>query len=162
MSDEIGNTPIEPIVPEPAGTVPEQPWTTTQTGYTQVPPPPPAYGQVPPGYVPAPAGAGLSDSAAGAIAYITFIPAIVFLLIEPYKSKPFVKFHCIQQLGLTVVGFLLHFLLIVPLLGLIIWVVGWLTLVVVWILCVLKASQGGAFKLPVIGKFAAEQSGWMI
>jgi len=146
MSDE--NKPVEPAVPE-------QPWTTTSTGYTQAPPPPP-------GYAPVPAGSGLSDSAAGAIAYITIIPAIIFLLIDPYKSKPFVKFHCIQELGLTLVGFLLHFLLIVPLLGLIIWVVGWVALVVVWLLCVLKASQGGAFKLPLIGNFAAEQSGWRI
>lgn len=165
MSDEMGNTPIQPVVPEPTGTVPEQPWTTTQTGYTQVPPPPP-YGQVPPGYVPVQAGQGLSDSAAGAIAYITFIPAIVFLLIEPYKSKPFVKFHCIQELGLTVVAMVLnvlfHFLVFVPFLGALFAFLAWVVLFIVWILCVLKASQGGAFKLPWIGKFAAEQSGWMI
>jgi uncharacterized membrane protein len=153
MSDE--NNPIEPVVPE-------QPWTTTSTGYTQVPPPPPPYGQAPPpGYAPAPSS-GLSDSAAGAIAYITIIPAILFLLIDPYKNKPFVKFHCIQELGLAVVLFLLHFIVIIPILGWLIYIFGGLALLVVWILCILKASQGGAFKLPLIGKFAAEQSGWLI
>jgi uncharacterized membrane protein len=161
MSDEMGNTPIEPVVPEPAGTAPEQPWTTTSTAYTQAPPPPP-YGQVPPGYVPVPAGQGLSDSAAGAIAYLTIIPAIIFLLIDPYKNKPFVKFHCIQELGLAVVLFLLHFIVVIPILGWLIYIFGGLALLVVWILCILKASQGGAFKLPLIGKFAAEQSGWAI
>jgi len=149
MNDETGNTPIEPIVPEPVGTVPEQPWTTTSTGYAKVPP-----------------GAGLSDSAAGAIAYLTFIPAVIFLLIEPYKSKPFVKFHCIQELGLTAVAMILnvlfHFLVFVPFFGALFAFLAWVVLFIVWLLCLLKAAQGGAFKLPVIGKFAAEQSGWMI
>ncbi len=159
MSDETGNTPMEPAVPE-------QPWTTTQTGYTQVPPPSPPYGQVPPGYVPVQAGQGLSDSAAGAIAYLTFIPAVIFLLVEPYKSKPFVKFHCIQELGLTLVAMILnvlfHFMVFVPFLGALFAFLAWVVLFIVWLLCLLKAAQGGAFKLPWIGKFAAEQSGWMI
>ena len=49
---------------------------------------------------PAPAiavtAAGLSDNAAGAIAYITFIPALIFLLVEPYNRKAFVRFHSFQ------------------------------------------------------------------
>jgi len=164
MSDEMGTTPSQPVVPEPAGTAPEQPWTTTSTGYTQAPPP---YTQAPPpGYVPAPAGQGLSDSAAGAIAYLTFIPAVIFLLIDPYKNKPFVKFHCIQELGLTVAGMVLnilfHFLVFIPFLGILFAGLVWILLFIVWLLCILKASQGGAFKLPLIGKFAAEQSGWNI
>ena len=45
---------------------------------------------------------GLSDNAAGAIAYITIIPAIVFLLVEPYNKKPFVRFHAWQCIFLYV------------------------------------------------------------
>jgi uncharacterized membrane protein len=150
MSDEMGNTP--PPMGDPAA--PEQPW--TQTNYT-APPPPPA------GYIPPPvAGSGLSDTAAGAIAYLTFIPAVIFLVIDPYKQKPFVKFHCIQELGLTVVAFLLHFLVIIPFLGLLIDVVGSLALFVVWIICILKASQGGAFKIPFLSDFASQQSGYVV
>jgi uncharacterized membrane protein len=136
MSDETGNVP-------------------PQESYQQVPPPPV--------YVAPPAQSdGLSDSAAGALAYITIIPAIVFLLIDPYKNKPFVKFHCFQCLGLAVVGFCLGVIAVIPILGWIIYIVGMLTILVVWILCILKASQGGAFKLPVIGDFAAKQSGYSI
>ncbi len=145
MSDELGNIP-----PEPTYTSPPPP----PPGYTQAPPPPPGYGT-------APASSGLSDSAAGALAYVTIIPAIIFLLVAPYNTKPFVKFHAFQCLGLAVVGIVLHVLLIVPFLGWIVWAIGWLALVVVWALCILKASQGGSFKLPLIGKFAAEQSGYM-
>src|SRR3954452_9966484 len=49
----------------------------------------------------APSSAGLSDNAAGAIAYVTIIPAIIFLLVEPYNRKRFVRFHAFQCLFLA-------------------------------------------------------------
>jgi uncharacterized membrane protein len=110
----------------------------------------------------APQAAGISDNLAGALAYVTIIPAILFLLIAPYNQKPFVKFHAIQCLGLAVTGFLLGIIAIIPILGQIVFILGWLAMVVLWILCVVKAFGGGAFKLPVIGKFASEQSGYTI
>jgi len=33
---------------------------------------------------------------------------------------------------------------------------------VVWVMCIIKASQGSAFKLPFIGDFAAQQAGYRI
>jgi len=149
----------------------EPAWGAPQPNYTQAgpppPPPPPAdYAQTayppppPPGYVPA--NAGLSDTAASALAYVTFIPAIIFLVVAPYNQKPVIKFHAIQELGLTIVGMILRIFWVVPFFG---WVVGGIcevALLVVWILCIVKASQGGAFKLPVIGDFAAQQSGYRI
>ncbi len=154
MSDEFGNVP--PQAGEPAV---EKPWgTPVETGYQHAPPP----GYVPPAGYPPPASSGLSDSAAGAIAYLTIIPAIVFLLLEPYKNKAFIRFHCIQELSLAVCMFVLHFFWMIPFLGWAIALVGYLVLFVVWCLCILKASQGGSFKIPVIGKFAAEQSGYNV
>jgi uncharacterized membrane protein len=138
MSDEMGSVPPE----------------AQQQGYQQVPPPPQ--------YIPPAQASGLSDTAAGALAYITIIPAIIFLLIDPYKDKPFVKFHSIQCLGLAICGFCLGVIAVIPILGWIIYIVGMLTMLVVWIICILKASQGGAFKLPVIGKFASDQSGYTV
>jgi hypothetical protein len=39
----------------------------------------------------APAGAGgLTDNVAGALAYVTIIPAIVFLVLEPYNRNRFI------------------------------------------------------------------------
>jgi uncharacterized membrane protein len=147
MSDqEFGSTPVE-ASSEPA-------WGAPPAGY--VPPPPP-----PPGYAAAPAS-GISDNLAGALAYVTIIPAILFLLIEPYNQKPFVKFHAIQCLGLAVTGFLIGLVAIIPILGWLVFIVGWIALVVTWILCVVKAFGGGAFKIPVIGKFASEQSGYIV
>jgi uncharacterized membrane protein len=138
MSDDLGSTPPEAT-------------------YTAPPPPPADYVAT---AAPATEG-GLSDTAAGAIAYITIIPAIIFLVMPPYNTKPFVKFHAFQCLGLGVTGFCLGIIGIIPILGWIVLFLGMIGLVIVWILCILKASQGGAFKLPIIGKFAAEQSGYL-
>ena len=42
--------------------------------------------------------APLEENIAGMLAYITIIPSIVFLVIEPYNRNRFVRFHCFQNL----------------------------------------------------------------
>jgi uncharacterized membrane protein len=142
---EFGSTP-------PAAESSTEPaWGTPQPTYT----PPPYATAAPPA-----AASGLSESAASALAYITFIPAIIFLLVPPYNQSAKIRFHAIQELGLSVVMFVLSFFLIIPFLGWLIYFVGFLSMLVMWILCILKASQGSAFKLPILGNFAAQQSGY--
>jgi uncharacterized membrane protein len=102
----------------------------------------------------------LSDTAAGALAYVTIIPAIIFLVMAPYNTRPFVKFHAFQCLGLAVVWFCLGIIGVIPILGWAVFALGGLALLVCWIICIVKASQGSAFKLPVISDFAAKQSGY--
>src|SRR5205085_9536160 len=46
-------------------------------------------------------GSGLSDTVASGLAYITIIPAILFLIIEPYNRNKTIKFHALQCLGLA-------------------------------------------------------------
>lgn len=118
----------------------------------------------------APAAVGttgfLRENVAGALAYVTFIPAIVFLARKPFKANPFVRFHSWQSIGLAIAGVMAGILLRVVfyLLGLIPWVghllawlavlvfsVGW---VILWLVALVKALQGEWFKLPVIGDFA--------
>ena len=75
---------------------------------------PPA--QVPPPTYPAPAPvvvttAGLSDNAAGAIAYITIIPAIIFLVMPPYNQSPTVRFHAWQSIFLNVFSIVMYIVL---------------------------------------------------
>jgi len=116
----------------------------------QVPPPPPSA---------APAE-GLSDTAAGALAYVTIIPAIIFLVMAPYNTKPFIRFHCFQCIGLAICWFCLGLVWVVPILGWIVGAIGFLALLVCWIMSIVKASQGSAFKIPFISEFAAKQSGY--
>jgi uncharacterized membrane protein len=110
---------------------------------------------------PAPAAASsgaLADNVASGLAYITIIPAIVFLLVEPYKSNKTVKFHAFQCLGLAVTMFAAGIIMIIPILG---WIVGILTYLacgVMWLICIIKAFSGGKFKVPVIGEFAEKQA----
>jgi uncharacterized membrane protein len=112
----------------------------------------------------------LPESIAGALAYFTFIPAIVFLLLEPYKKNHFVRFHSIQCLLLSGTGIVLAIalklagllLFIIPVLGpllvVLVSMVAGLAAVVIWLVLVVKAFQGHAFKLPLLGDFAAQRA----
>lgn len=127
----------------------------------------PIYAAPPPVYAAPPtatANAGLSDNAAGAIAYLTFIPALIFLLIEPYNKKPFVRFHAFQCIGLSVVSIALSVGLGFLSFGG--WFLGFglfmlirLVLFVAWLICIINAAQGKMFELPLIGPFAKQQAG---
>ncbi|MGA3087136.1 MAG: DUF4870 domain-containing protein [Terriglobales bacterium] len=112
-----------------------------------------------------PAG-GLSDNVAGALAYVTIIPAIVFLILEPFNKKRFIRFHAFQciffAIAWTILWIILSFVGHIPLLG-------WATVLlsplvglagfVIWLIVVLKAYQGQMFKLPIIGDMAEQQAG---
>jgi uncharacterized membrane protein len=109
----------------------------------------------------------LSDHAAGAIAYLTFIPAILFLVMEPYKRDSYVRYHSWQSillsLGAFAVNLVLAFLLIFallfsPRLHLVAWRAIELFWIAVWIVCVVNAAMGKRFKLPVIGELAEQQA----
>ena len=55
--------------------------------------------------MPEPNQSGLSDNAAGGLAYITIIPAIVFLIVEPFNKNSFVRFHSWQCIFLAIAWF---------------------------------------------------------
>lgn len=106
----------------------------------------------------APAG-GMEDNVAGMLAYITIIPAIIFLVMEPYNKRPFVRFHSFQCLFLAVALFVIHMvLMIVPIIGWLISMLVTIGSVILWVVLLLKAYQGQKFKLPFIGDFAEKQA----
>jgi uncharacterized membrane protein len=114
---------------------------------------------------------GLPESIAGALAYFTFVPAVIFLLRTPFSKNRFVRFHSVQCLLLWVASGLFAIavklasvvLFILPVLGpLLVWLVSTvvvLAAVVIWVVLVVKAFQGEMFKLPLLGDFAAQQAG---
>jgi uncharacterized membrane protein len=109
---------------------------------------------------------GLEDNVAGALAYVTIIPAIVFLVLEPFNRRRFVRFHSFQCLffavAWTALWIVLSFIAHIPFLGwatIIIWPLVSLVGFVIWLILVLKAYQGQMFKLPVIGDMAEKQAG---
>ena len=114
----------------------------------------------------APSAGGLTDNVAGALAYVTIIPAIVFLVVEPFNKKRFIRFHAFQCLffavAWTVLWIGLSIIAHLPFLGwatVLIWPLISLVGFVIWLILVLKAYQGQMFKLPVIGDMAEQQAG---
>lgn len=112
----------------------------------------------------------MTDNTAGMLAYITIIPAIIFLVMEPYNKNKFVRFHAWQNIffaiGLTVlwivlmvVGFVLD---IIPILGWILHILLAAALgigsLVVWVMLLIKANKGEKWKLPFIGDLAEKQA----
>ena len=120
-----------------------------------------------------PASAGIESNAAGALTYSAgFITGVIFLLIDPFKSDRFVRFHSFQSIFFNVawiglwiawmiVGFVLgavtkglFFLIEMPI-NLLLMMGG----VCLWAFLMYSAHQRKTFKLPVIGALAAKQAG---
>lgn len=110
----------------------------------------------------------LPEGIAGALAYLTFVPAVVFLLVEPYSKNRFVRFHSVQCLLLWVAALVTAAalklaslaLFIIPVAGplfvvLISAVLGFGAFVI-WLVLLVKAFQGETFKLPVLGEVAEQ------
>ena len=107
---------------------------------------------------------------AGALAYFTFIPAVVFLTLDPYRRNRFVRFHSFQSvlLWLAILIFALalriaaYVLFVIPVLGpllvVIVSVCGALAAFFLWGALVVKALQGETFKLIVLGDVAESYS----
>ena len=116
---------------------------------------------------------GIPDNIFGALAYVTFIPAIVFLFVEPFNKSRFIRFHALQSLllalALGVVGIALKIgfavLGLVPVVGRLIMTLVLLIVTpgcfILWIVLVIKALQRQPFKLPVIGDWAERQAEWV-
>jgi uncharacterized membrane protein len=108
---------------------------------------------------------GLTDNVAGALAYVTIIPAIVFLVMEPYNRNRFIRFHSFQcifaAVAWTCLWIALGIVVRIPLFGwltILVWPLISLGGFVIWLIVVLKAYQGQKFKLPVIGDIAEKQA----
>jgi uncharacterized membrane protein len=107
----------------------------------------------------------LPEAVAGSLAYL-FLPAILFLLVQPYSKNRFVRFHSFQCLGaclgavvvgavLRVIGFMLFFIpAFGPLFIVLVSMMVGLGFFIVWVLLIVKALQGERFKLPLVGEFA--------
>ena len=101
-----------------------------------------------------------------------FVTGIVFLVLDPYKSNSFVRFHAFQSIFFNVawttfwIIWMILSAVLAPLtagilrlialpLMLIFTVVGF----GMWIFLMVQAYQQKLFRLPIVGKFAAEHAG---
>jgi uncharacterized membrane protein len=108
---------------------------------------------------------------AGALAYVTFLPAVLFLFLRSYRKNSFVRFHSVQCLLCWLVGvavtvllrllnLILTFIPVVgPLLSLLLPVMVVLAAVLIWVVLLVKAVKGERYALPLIGAIAEQYSG---
>jgi uncharacterized membrane protein len=109
---------------------------------------------------------GLSYNAAAGIAYLTIIPAIVFLIVEPFKKSAYVRFHAWQSIFFFIawavidilVGMVQHLVPSTVFLTLTVLQLVGLALFIVWLIVFIGAFGGKRIKLPVIGDLAARQA----
>ena len=113
----------------------------------------------------------LSENLAGALAYFTILPAILFLFVEPYRKNIFVRFHALQcflyTAAIVLLGVALRFadyvLFVIPVLGpllvVVIDAVAALAAILLWCVLVAKAWRGETFKIPLLGDFAERYAG---
>jgi uncharacterized membrane protein len=105
--------------------------------------------------MPATAPGAIADNIAGALAYFTFIAAIIVLVVEPYRRNRFVRFHAFQCLAISIILLAVDStVLVTPVLGALFSTIVSLAAFLLWLLCLLKAYQGIMWKLPVIGDIA--------
>jgi uncharacterized membrane protein len=116
--------------------------------------------------LPEPGGAGtgaggqsadLQRNLVGALAYL-WIPAIFFLLVEPYNRDKFVRFHSFQALFLGLAAIAGHVVLsVIPIIGWTLIPLWSLLVVVVALIAAVKAYQNQTWSIPVIGPYAVKQ-----
>jgi len=126
---------------------------------------------VPP--VAAASAGGMADNVAGMLAYITIIPAIIFLVMEPYNKSRFVRFHAWQNIFLhgawiafwIALMILSAVLAVIPILGHLVAFLLWMALaiggLIIWVILLIKANAGQMYKLPFIGDLAEKQANAM-
>jgi len=114
------------------------------------------------------ASSSLPLNVAGGLCYLAgFLTGIFFLVAEPYRRNPSVRFHAFQSIFLSVAWFAVYFALgfLLSIMPGMLWRVSWMLHSVVsfgffclWLFLMFKAYNNEKFKLPVIGDLAAKQA----
>lgn len=94
----------------------------------------------------------------GLLSYLlTPIVPIIVLLMEDKKSRPFLRAHVFQALGLGVVE-----IVVLGIINVVLPVIGCFISIAIWVINIvyaLKANKGEVFEIPVITSFMKGQ-GW--
>lgn len=117
------------------------------------------------------AGTGLTPNIAGALAYsLGIITGILFLVLEPYRRNPFVRFQAFQSIFYFVfaVVFSIAWSIVV---GILMHVSGWiffvafplrmiisLAMFALWLYLMFQAYNEREFRIPVLGALAEKQA----
>lgn len=115
----------------------------------------------------------MATNIAAALTYLAgFITGIVFLVLDPYKSNSFVRFHAFQSIFFNVawaafwIVWMILSAVLTPLTARVFDLIALPLMFIfrvagfgVWIFLMYQAYEQKLFRLPIVGKFAAEQAG---
>ncbi len=109
---------------------------------------------------------GLSENAAGGLAYITVIPAIIFLIVAPYNKNSYIRFHSWQCIFMAIAWFVIdvaigifgRMLVFFRVISFALYPLIALAMLILWLMVLIKAFNGERFKLPIIGDLAEKQA----
>jgi uncharacterized membrane protein len=115
----------------------------------------------------------MATNVAGALTYLAgFITGIVFIATEPYKSNSFIRFHAFQSIFFNVAWIAIWMVWVVisailtPLTAGLFGIVALPVILILaltgfgtWLFLMYQAYQQKLFRLPFIGKYAAQQAG---
>jgi len=90
------------------------------------------------------------------IAYITIIGLIIAFVMNKDKKEDFANYHIKQSLGIAITGFAVGILSVIPYLGWIVWIVGFLALTYMWVMGLMNAINKKEQPVPFLGEKYAE------
>jgi len=101
------------------------------------------------------------DRHLAALAYFTFIPAAILLLLPDFRRERFIRFHAWQSVTLWAVFLVLTMAALffsniaAAIYFLLFGVLATLAMIFLWFVLSIKAWQGERFEIPLIGELAA-------
>ncbi len=96
---------------------------------------------------------GTDPKVVALVSYLTIIGWIVALILNSNNKSELGSFHIRQSLGLILSAFALNIVALVPILGWIIAIVGFILIVVLWFIGFIAAVQGEKKLVPIVGQY---------
>jgi uncharacterized membrane protein len=88
---------------------------------------------------------------AAIIAYLTLIGLIVAFVMNNDKKNAFSTYHIRQSLGLMCTSLALVVINVIPFLGWVISIMGFIVLLVLWVIGLMNAINGKEKSIPLLG-----------
>jgi uncharacterized membrane protein len=109
---------------------------------------------------------GMNENSTCGLAYLTAIPAIIFLVSAPYNQNANVRFHSWQSIFLCIAWFILWICLVIigvipflNFLDIILFPVLGIGMFILWLVLMINAFNGKRINIPFLSDFAAKQAG---
>ncbi|MDH4358791.1 MAG: hypothetical protein OEV37_02500 [Candidatus Berkelbacteria bacterium] len=99
---------------------------------------------------PKPSGGGKNVG----MAVLCYLGILVLIpLLTDAKNDPFVKFHIKQGIVLLIFDIIISVIIAIPVIGWVVGTIGWILVLILFIMGIVNAVGGQEKELPVIGKF---------